>query len=1014
MRCIGLCLLLALAATPLSAQWRWINPLPQGDALYDLCARPDGSIWVTGGNGTILARDPHSGNWRQLHTMVERTPVGIREIVFLDSTDGFVLTNVTVLATSDGGVMWSALPDPGFSIHRLLASPGGAVWASGGAGNIARWNGTDWETHAAPVGGDPAVCFVSEEELFAAGPTGIIAHSIDGGANWTTTQKGTGIIGSISFGSRMTGIAIQSSNTLLRTMDGGATWKDTTLPVNMMTQVLMTDSLRGWLVTNTAGMAFRTTNAGATWSADTIDPGLACTFQAISSPSPSDAVIIGNRGEVYRTTDFGASWTLLGSAITRNSLASLSKSVDGAIFAFGQLQVLRSFDQGDTWTILPHPANLRSGAALSTARLVAVSDSTIWTSADSGAHWSGNSFGGAASLFYDVSFADSAAGWAVGQPGAILRTTDGGSTWIQQASHTGGVLYAAAAISQAECWAVGQNGLVLHTTDGGTTWSSRTLGPGWNFRAVRFINRQNGWAAGDELLYRTTDAGATWTDLSYAAGTDAITAIDAADPGRLMCMKPYSVMRSIDGGSTFYREDYPCYTMTDLLILPGDKAVAAGQNGAILKYEPAPYMSVAPSPLLFGSVEVGKSGTAELILSNRGERVLAIDSATLVAKGFTLETPLYQVLVGAQDFIHAQVRFTPAEVRSYDAFLSIWSNDLPGVQTIELRGEGIAPVLPVLRTTPNPVDFGIVKMNAYAPLKVAITNTGQDAILINSETITGPDSTSFYILKESGYFLAKGATDTIALVFRPLATGALSAFLSISSSDPNMPVQNVALTGTGIAPILSAGAQEVDFGPVLINTTAQKSLIVLNTGSADAAISGATIGGADQSLFSIVRSLPPVLTAKHLDSLEIAFLPTTLGDKQATLRIDSDDPVNPSIMVNLKGRSVSTLAVGPDGEIPTALEFLPLYPNPFGPGSGSGSGALLVTYRLAERTRVTLEVFSLLGERIAILADGMQDAGFHTAEWKPGVVPPGDYFIRIGAAAGNGRVARLRTATYLR
>ena len=50
------------------------------------------------------------------------------------------------------------------------------------------------------------------------------------------------------------------------------------------------------------------------------------------------------------------------------------------------------------------------------------------------------------------------------------------------------------------------------------------------------------------------------------------------------------------------------------------------------------------------------------------------------------------------------------------------------------------------------------------------------------------------------------------------------------------------------------------------------------------------------------------------------------------------------------------------------------YPNPFNPST-------LIPYQLAASSQVRLEVFNLLGQRIATLVDGERSAGFHTATW---------------------------------
>ena len=50
------------------------------------------------------------------------------------------------------------------------------------------------------------------------------------------------------------------------------------------------------------------------------------------------------------------------------------------------------------------------------------------------------------------------------------------------------------------------------------------------------------------------------------------------------------------------------------------------------------------------------------------------------------------------------------------------------------------------------------------------------------------------------------------------------------------------------------------------------------------------------------------------------------------------------------------------------------YPNPFNPST-------IIPYQIPTTTHVRLEVFNLLGQRLATLVDGERPAGAHTAQW---------------------------------
>ena len=60
--------------------------------------------------------------------------------------------------------------------------------------------------------------------------------------------------------------------------------------------------------------------------------------------------------------------------------------------------------------------------------------------------------------------------------------------------------------------------------------------------------------------------------------------------------------------------------------------------------------------------------------------------------------------------------------------------------------------------------------------------------------------------------------------------------------------------------------------------------------------------------------------------------------------------------------------------LPARLHLGQNYPNPFNPST-------IIPYQVPVATRVRLEVFNILGQRVATLVDGERPAGFHTATW---------------------------------
>ena len=91
-------------------------------------------------------------------------------------------------------------------------------------------------------------------------------------------------------------------------------------------------------------------------------------------------------------------------------------------------------------------------------------------------------------------------------------------------------------------------------------------------------------------------------------------------------------------------------------------------------------------------------------------------------------------------------------------------------------------------------------------------------------------------------------------------------------------------------------------------------------------------------------------------------------------------------------------ALGSGQALPEGFGLGQNYPNPFNPGT-------VIPYELAAEGYVRLEVFNLLGQRVATLVDGEQAAGLYTAEWDARDaagqgVAAGVYVYRLTAGGG--------------
>src|SRR5258706_1122340 len=157
------------------------------------------------------------------------------------------------------------------------------------------------------------------------------------------------------------------------------------------------------------------------------------------------------------------------------------------------------------------PARIR--ATKSTLCGVLVLASVLWThparAADGGWIWQNPVPTG--SGLNDVVMVDAQTAVAVGEAGAIVRTTDGGASWRAQSSGTTRSLRGVSFNDALTGTAVGDAGTIVRTTNGGQTWTPQSSGTTADLRGVSFTDSQTGAAVGGGgTILRTGDGGATW------------------------------------------------------------------------------------------------------------------------------------------------------------------------------------------------------------------------------------------------------------------------------------------------------------------------------------------------------------------------------------------------------------------------------------------------------------------------------------------------------------------------
>ncbi len=167
------------------------------------------------------------------------------------------------------------------------------------------------------------------------------------------------------------------------------------------------------------------------------------------------------------------------------------------------------------------------------AWVVGVEDSTsygmILFSPDGGDTWLRQGEGSPAlqnNSLFDVWAVDTNIVWAVGANSCIIKTNDGGKTWVSITSPQippATNLQSISVVGYNDIWISGESGTVINSKDGGNTWNifDTAFFHSGLMQGIYAINSQTVYVAGGfpvdngvrGLIARTTDGGQTWDSL---------------------------------------------------------------------------------------------------------------------------------------------------------------------------------------------------------------------------------------------------------------------------------------------------------------------------------------------------------------------------------------------------------------------------------------------------------------------------------------------------------------------
>lgn len=154
--------------------------------------------------------------------------------------------------------------------------------------------------------------------------------------------------------------------------------------------------------------------------------------------------------------------------------------------------------------------------------------------------------------YLGIGFVNKDTGWAVGDLGALIKTTDGGDNWTVSETNTITPLLKVRSYNGQTVIASGFDGLILRSTDGGETLEQITSGVTGDLWGLQMLNDTLGWACGNSnSLIKTTDGGQSWQLVTTPGYSSDYWWIDFLNENYGFIAANGKVLRTTDGGANW-------------------------------------------------------------------------------------------------------------------------------------------------------------------------------------------------------------------------------------------------------------------------------------------------------------------------------------------------------------------------------------------------------------------------------------------------------------------------------
>jgi len=221
-----------------------------------------------------------------------------------------------------------------------------------------------------------------------------------------------------------------------------------------------------------------------------------------------------------------------------------------------------------------------------------------------------------------------------------------------------------------------------------------------------------------------------------------------------------------------------------------------------------------------------------------------------------------------------------------------------------------ATLSPRIQADPGLLDFGSVSTGTLQNGVVTLSNIGDETLWLSDLRLEGDD-----VFDLAGFHsdtLEPGESGDVVLTYAPNERALSGTSLFVESDDPETPVLEVPLLGTGIAPELWVDPLSHDFGELGLGSLITQDIQIVNLGDADLVFEDVVYEASSSELSADLSQLPTSLAPAEAVRVTVEYSPTDAQPDEGALILTTNDPETPMVSATQTGIGAGC-STGTDG-----------------------------------------------------------------------------------------------------